>query len=296
MRRAAIRRSAITPATGPQRTTTVATSSALSCLLLAACATAPDQDWRGLELPPRASSAVTGAELLAALDGLSLTERESLLWREFRTGNVPSFLRTLVPVTTSAVIQGRKRTATFWCTPDYVGFGSAADWFRMPMSPTLAQRIADQLDCVLPTRHMVDAIWAHASLRLQPVPFHPSTHDIVAVSLFHRHHQQIEAQRSGRPRSQLTVGCKKDVVASALIGSWPGRVVIYGWHYPNGKPIQPLSKVHTFGHVDYSHGVRLVSRYVEVDGVPTTVDAVLADPFLQPLLSDEGPFTSWRYP
>jgi len=54
--------------------------------------------------------------------------------------------------------------------------------------------------------------------------------------------------------------------------------------------------VHAFAHVDYSHGLRLVARRMEVDGVMTTVDAVLADPALHPLLSDEGPFASWRYP
>ena len=34
---------------------------------------------------------------------------------------------------------------------------------------------------------------------------------------------------------------------------------------------------HTFGHVDYSHGVRLVPRTMELDGLLTTLDAVLAD-------------------
>jgi len=81
-----------------------------------------------------------------------------------------------------------------------------------------------------------------------------------------------------------------------LIASWPGRVCIYGWHYQNGTPIQPLSKVHTFPHVDYSHGIRLVARTCEVDGAFSTIDAVLADPALHVLLSDEGPFASWHYP
>jgi hypothetical protein len=220
----------------------------------------------------------------------------AVLWHELAAGNVPPFLRTLVPITTQAVIQGTQHHATFWCTRDYVGLGSDADWFRMPMTPTLAEQLAERLECTLPTRRMVDAIWAAAPVHLAPFPYSPAVYDILSVDLFYQHHQQIELQRGNAPQSLLVAGIKKDVVSSSLIGSWPGRVCIYGWHYQNGTPIQPLSKVHTFGHVDYSHGIRLVARTVEVDGALTTIDAVLADPLLHPLLSDEGPFTSWHYP
>lgn len=269
---------------------------ALVLALFAGCAAVSGQHPPGLVLPPRAPSAVTGSQLAPQLSALSLAARETLLWHEFAAGNVPAFLRTLVPVTTQAVIQGVTRTATFWCTRDYLGVGADADWFRLPMTPTLGQQLADRLECVLPTRRMVDAIWAQAPVQLAPFPYSPTVYNILSSDLFYQHHLQIEAQRAGQPQSLLVAGIKKDVVASALIASWPGRVVIYGWHQPNGVPIQPLSKVHTFAHVDYSHGIRLVARRMEIDGVPTTVDAVLADPVLHPLLSDEGPFASWRYP
>ncbi|MBM4059797.1 MAG: hypothetical protein FJ265_01700 [Planctomycetes bacterium] len=264
--------------------------------LLGACSLAPAQFPPGLVLPPRQPGAPTGSQLLGHLRGLSLTDRETLLWHELAAGNVPPFLRTLVPVTTQATIQGQPRTATFWCSRDYLGLGADNDWFRMPMTPTLAQQLADRLDCALPTRRMVDAIWAQAPVRVAPFPYNPNVYDILSVELFHQHHLQIESQRGGQSQTLLTGGQKKDVVASALIGSWPGRVCIYGWHQLNGTPIQPLSKVHTQSHVDYSHGIRLVARTCEVDGALTTVDAVLADPVLHPLLSDEGPFHSWRYP
>lgn len=270
--------------------------SSLPFCLLAACASAPVRFPPSLVLPPRAPDAATGAQLLPRLTGLSLAARETLLWHELAAGNVPAFLRTLVPVTVQATLQGQPHTARFWCTPDYVGLGADADWFRMPMTPTLAQQLADRLECVLPTRKMVDAIWAQAPLQLTPFPYSPATYDILSVALFHQHHLQIEMQRGAQPQHLLVAGSKKDVVASALIGSWPGRVCIYGWHQPSGAAIQPLSKVHTFAHVDYSHGIRLVARTMELDGALTTVDAVLADPVLHALLSDEGAFPSWRYP
>jgi hypothetical protein len=46
--------------------------------------------------------------------------------------------------------------------------------------------------------------------------------------------------------------------------------------------------VHASWYVDYSHGIRLVRQAVKVDGQPSTVAAVLKDPLLHPLLSDEG--------
>jgi len=265
-------------------------------VLLSACATAPAQFPPRLELPPRAANARTGSELRPLLSGLSLAAREQLLWHEFAAGNVPTFLRTLVPITVQATVAGTPHTATFWCTPDYLGVGADGDWFRLPMTPTLAQQLADRLDCALPTARMVDRIWAAAPLQLAPFPYSPTSYDILSLDLFHQHHLQIESQRGAASQSLLVAGIKKDVVASALIASWPGRVCIYGWHQPSGVPIQPLSKVHTFGHVDYSHGIRLVARTLELDGALTTVDAVLADPQLHVLLSGEGAFTSWRYP
>jgi len=265
-------------------------------LVPALAAVAAAQHPPRLRLPPRADSARTGVQIAAALDGMSVVQREAFLWHEFAAGNVPSFVRDLVPVTTRATIQGRVRSATFWCTPDHIGVGSDADWFRMPMTPELAQQLADRLGCALPSRRMVDAIWSTAPVKLPPSPISPASHPIQALAVFYQHHQRIEQQRQGYPRNLLVAGTKKDVVASALIAGWPGRVCIYGWHQQNGTPIQPLSKVHTSSYVDYSHGIRLVDQRVEIDGAPRSLASVLADPVLHPLLSDEGPFASHRYP
>ena len=268
--------------------------------VLGACALAQPSDSepaRGheLSLPARGAGTTPGSELVGQLHSLALGPREAAIWREVEAGNVPAFLRKLVPVQVEATVGGRLRTAIFWCAVDYFGLGHDDDWFRMPVTPQLAQRIADLGGAVLPTKAMVNAIWAAAPVKLAPHPFSPALHDILSVALFYAHHQHIESQREGQPRHLLVAGIKKDVVSSALIESWPGRVVIYGWHRPDGSPIQPLSKVHGDVHVDYSHGLRLVGKDMEVDGVPTTVAAVLADPELHVLLSDEGPIQRPRY-
>lgn len=267
----------------------------LALALLASCR-APAPAEPRLALPPPGGARTTGSELVQRIAPLSLASREQVLWDEFERGGVPSFLGHLVPVTTSAEVDGALRTARFWVAPDWFGFGTDADWCRMPMTPQLAQRIADRLDCTLPTRRMIDAVWQQAEVKLAPRPISPEEHDICSVAEFHRHHAMVEAQLQGADRELLVAGAKKDVVVSALVAAHPRRVVICGWHHPDGKPIQPLSKVHGFGHVDYSHGIRMVARRMAVDGVPTTVDAVLADPALHVLLSDEGPILQRRYP
>lgn len=237
---------------------------------------------------PAPPTAATGRELVAALTGSSLAQREQVLHDWFGRGAYPRRVLPTVPVQLVAELGGRQRRATVFVGADYFGFGTEGDWCRMPMSPPLGQAILDALDCVPPTRRLVDAIWRSAALRPAPVTFSPREHDICAVELFLAHHERIEAQLGARPPDALVAGIKKDLVASLLVAAHPGRVVIYGWHRPDGRPIQPLSKVHTFPHVDYSHGLRLVARRMLLDGEWTTVDAVLADPELAGLLSDEG--------
>ncbi len=225
-----------------------------------------------------------------------MQDREEFLWDELTAGNVPNFARDFVEISlTRNDALGQPRSVTYWVAPDYVAIGADIDFFRMPMTPALGQHLCELVDCTMPTRRMVDDIWAHAPVQLAPFPFNPQQHDILSPALFYQHHQQIELQRAGQPLGQIVAGIKKDVVITGLLATNPNRVAIYGWHYQNGTPIQPLSTVHVDYYADYSHGVRLVRNEVLVDGTPTTVAAVLADPVLHPLLSDEGAFTSSGY-
>jgi hypothetical protein len=260
--------------------------------LFVGCTTTPTA--YDLALPTR-RLVVPATELVATWATLPLAEREVRALAQFDGGNVPSFLRRLVPVQLHGTVAGRERTATVFVTPDYFGLGTEADWLRLPLTPQAAQRLADRLDCVLPTRRLVDAIWQQATVKVAPHPFSPKEHDILALPLFVDHLHAVEAARGDADRALLFAGHKKDVVVSPLLAEFPNRVVIYGWHRPDGRAIQPLWKGHTTGHVDYSHGIRFVARAVLIDGAPTTVDAVLADPLLHVLLSDEGPMANARY-
>ncbi|HPM23233.1 MAG TPA: hypothetical protein PLP66_04970 [Phycisphaerae bacterium] len=246
-------------------------------------------------IPPRATGAPLGSQFMAEAATLTQTAREVRVQDEITGGNIPGFLRTFVPVNVSAVIGGNTVNATFYVMPDYLCIGRDDDFARIPMTPLIAQPIADAFECLLPTRKMVNAIYSAATVKLAPVPISPATVDIMLATTFYRHHQIIEGQRAGQPLGLLVGGIKKDVVITPLLASNPGKVAIYGWHQLNGVPIQPLYLGHVDWYVDYSHGIRLVSQTMIVDGVETTVAAVLADPNLCVLLSDEGVVTNPSY-
>jgi hypothetical protein len=109
------------------------------------------------------------------------------------------------------------------------------------------------------------------------------------------HNALVRVLVDGRPRGSLVAGVKKDVVVSNRLDEKPNRVAIYGWHTPDGKPIQPLSIVHRDSYVDYSHGVRLMRRAVLVDGKRRDARHVLHDADVCDLLSDEGPVRRSSY-
>src|SRR5439155_4581637 len=211
------------------------------------------------------------------------------------SGNLPDFLRTLVPVTVSGVINGTNHSGLYYVTSDYLAIGTDADYFLEPMTPILAQRLCNRLGYTLPTRKMVNQIWTNAAVKLTPQPIAPSA-EMITVPVFAQHNAMVKSQRETNsfPLGALVSGDKKDVIISTKIytnfsnTNITKPVVIYGWHYTSGDPIQPLYNGHEQTYADYSHGIRLVQNAMTVDGNPTTVTNVLTDPNLAALLSDEG--------
>jgi hypothetical protein len=269
---------------------------------LAASSTTPATPSR-FRLPARSASAIKGREFVKQIENLSLDEREAAILREITRGNFPDFLRNLKTVSIRGRMQdaGEEVAASIEVMPDYLAVGSDVDFVRMPMTPQTAQRIADAFGCILPTRKIVDAIDAQAELHLEPRPL---TQKREAVATFLEHHGIIEGQRRNHlpdPPSKgegvlLIIGIKKDIVLSPRIFERPNRLAIYGWRQLDGRPIQPLTTVHSGRYVDYSHGARLLRNSIEVDGKEFQVDELLADPERCGLVSDEGPINPPRYP
>ena len=266
---------------------------------LAALATLPSAgalSAQRIDLPDRTPSSPGGAAIAEDLLGLDLEDREDRLLDEVLSGNVPAFLRGFVAVELLAELDGRERVVQLNVLPDVLSVGADRDFFRIPLSPRAAQVIADRTGTSLPTSKISDAIWSAATLRMVPQPIPPSER-MTTVPVFADHHWLIEAAwPDGLARGTPVAGIKKDVVLTPRLEDEPGRVAIYGWHWQDGTPIQPVYTGHIDDWVDYSQGIRLVSRRVMVDGVEYDLVDLLEDPALWPLVSDEGPMRSGRYP
>lgn len=242
-------------------------------------------------LPTRASDAATGSELEAILRSLPLVERENRIFAEITSGNIPDFLRQLTPVTTTRVVNGTEYTITYHAAPDYLAVGSDEDYFLMPMTPLLAQRLANALGFTMPTRRMVDQIWQAAPLKLNPQPIPPSD-QMNTIPVMFTHNTMVREQRDTHiqqhPPGTLVAGHKKDVIISNRIYTTANSVVIYGWHYTNGNPIQPVFAGHGETYADYSHGIRAVADSVWLNGETVHIRQIVQHPDLHVLLSDEG--------
>jgi hypothetical protein len=251
-----------------------------------------------LSIPARPAGARTGTQFYGYSSSMALTDRENAIFTEVTSGNIPDFQRTMVEVAITTTISGQSHTFSYYVIPDYLAIGCDTDYFLMPMSPLMAQKIADRLGCNLPTRKMVNDIWYHASVKMTPSPISPSAL-MITIPVFWDHNTTLRVQRAaffpGNPLGSLVSGDKKDVVVTKLLATTPGKVAIYGWHYTTGSPIQPLYLGHEDTYADYSHGIRLVRMAMTLDGSSTTIANVLQDPVLNPLLSDEGAVTSYRY-
>jgi hypothetical protein len=210
------------------------------------------------DIPPRARHAMTGSAFIKSVTLLSRDEREAAIRRELFAGNIPSFLRNLRTVeVTDTTTDSVKHTVSYDVMPDYLAIGSDRDFVRIPMTPLTVERES------------------------------PLT--------FLQHHRIIEDQLRGVERGTFVAGIKKDVVVTNRLGEKPQRVAIYGWHYVNGQPIQPLYVGHVDWYVDYSHGIRPVRRVMRVDGVQSSFEKTVSDPELNGLISDEGVITVSRY-
>jgi hypothetical protein len=241
-------------------------------------------------IPPRSVDALTGSQFADLISELDPHERERVALDQLLSGNLPTFLRHLIPIELTAPgPHGRPLTATIFVTADYLAIGTDADFFRIPLNLHSALAIANRFGFLLPTTKVVDAIYRRSRFHFVPQPL-PAGPQMTSAAYFWLHNQMIEHQSraQGVSPGALVSGHKKDLVITNRLAARPGQLAIYGWHRSSGEPIQPLSTVHGAGYADYSHGVRLVSQQAIVDGRVQSVYDILRDPVLARVLSDEG--------
>src|ERR1035437_9445474 len=122
-------------------------------------------------IPARAGQDLTGSQFINYVSKMNPQEREQAIRDEILKGNLPEFLRKLVPVELHCELpSGRSLTATIFVAPDYLAIGSADDFLRIPMNLHTAVAIAEHFGFILPTKKMVDAIYLQSRYHLVPQP------------------------------------------------------------------------------------------------------------------------------
>lgn len=246
-------------------------------------------------IPSRDPGAVTGSAFIQANMDLLGAPRETNILNEFLHGNIPDFLRNLVPVTVS----DGTNSITYLVMPDVLCLGSDADYVRMPMNPHTAQAIATEYDCTLPTTKIANCIWSAAVNKLAPAPWGPPYDgDMQKTYRIGVHNTTVNNQLAGKDPHALITGHKKDVVLTNRLypNNSSRRVAIYGWFMLTGTPIQELNPTsHEDTYEDYSHGIRLIANDVVVNGNPMRMQDVFSNTALSHLVSDEGNLVFQKY-
>jgi len=250
---------------------------------------------------PVPEAPMSGTEFIASIKGMDNKTREQAFLNALLAGHVPGSMRTFVVISADFVdTQGLGHTLKVQVLQDYLTIGTDADRFRVPLWPLTAQQVADAWNCVMPTYELVDAIWKVAA-QVPPQPWGPPyDHTMMNTDRMVAQSAKIDAKMAalGIDRASLVAGHKKDVILTKQLATHPKSVSIYGWHQPNGKPIQglPLYLGHENTYSDYSHGNRLVSRDCLLDGQPDDLGRILMDPVLSVAVSAEGPLPFIRQP
>jgi hypothetical protein len=262
-------------------------------LLVAAVPSGPPAP-PSLRIPPRAADAMSGSEFARSIEGLPLKVRSRRVLEELRAGNVPDFLRQLVPVRLqhryADLSVGR---GVVFVSSDYLSIGSNEDYFRIPVDLYTATAFAREFGFVLPTAKMVDAIYAQSEVRVRPSPMKPGK-AMRSVDYYRRHNERIESQLASLRLGDLVSGHKKDLVLTRKLTPSRKKVAIYGWHKLDGEPIQPVSTIHVGAYADYSHGLRIVSDRVYVNGSEQSIYEVLSDERAARVLIRGGPIPDAR--
>lgn len=249
-------------------------------------------------LADKPAATLAGSDFMRRADTTSFWVLEDLIVETVTVGQVPDALRHFrkitftTPVVDSVEILRKKHKVEMWVLPDYVAIGTNDDFVRMPMGPLAAQRIADALDCTLPTPFLVDRIAEASEGHVDIFPFRPLGNRNSQPIVFQDSNNAINAQFKayGYEFGQFISGLKKDIVLTYKIMTlteYERNVAIYGWHHPDGRAQQPLFVRHGNFYVDYSHGVRLIYNKVKIDGVEYNIREILQSPELYRLLSDE---------
>lgn len=234
-------------------------------------------------------------------------QREALIWAEIEKGNHPGFARVFAPV---VLKDDRGRSATVQVSVDGFAIGTEDDWLRVALSGYHAQKIADFFECCLPTNKIVFEAYRQAKVKLvahllecqavgggrwQRSTFACRLHEDILQGRVPCKRGQPYTEAAGRldPRlgshegrcslppgehpRVLVAGHLKEVTIN---GEDLSKTLAFAGLFPaNGRPLQAgIGGPHGPGFADYSHGVRLVARRVDLDGKAMDYEDLVTDP------------------
>lgn len=135
---------------------------------------------------------------------------------------------------------------------------AVAPQYIWPVGIGQAEDIAKAAGCELPSKALVDAIWAAADLKIDAAKMVKNDHDgtprtMASLETFNERARVLESQVRGRP-FRLLAGYAKDVIRHE------GKIGLYGWQNADGSVIQPFFSGHARGWIDYSQGLRCCRR------------------------------------
>ena len=205
---------------------------------------------------------------------------------------------------------------------DAFRIGEPGDSWRVPVTPILAQQIADELSCnhgvscLLPTALLDDLAWNKAATRVPPHYMANTDAEVAIMGKAGRsweHSRWIDAQLAavGHEEGWLVRNVGKCWINTP--GLWirddgSSRGVNYGWHWPTQEPAttraattfggwvkQNIGYAHNAQHTDYSQTLTLVSDEVQLTDHASgetglvSLASMALDNDLCKMVSHEGP-------
>jgi hypothetical protein len=181
---------------------------------------------------------------------------------------------------------------------------------RVNVSAALLQKIADALGASMLTPKLADELYIKSAVVIPPSPQAISSDTWAMVDHSLRVDEQLK-NAGGRPSESTISTVGKDwVLSNKLRGT--SKAMNYGWHFkgktfggqayepsatvPGLRVVQGQGTAHNSLHSDYSQVARLVKNEASVDGVDTTIQAILQDPSTSHLASHEGVLSVLRQP
>lgn len=244
---------------------------------------------------PERSAQFSGSDLAEMMRGLEGQAREDFILEQVRNGCVPDFMR----VASQIILSGAGGVVgSLEVCPDYLCLGTDEDYIYAQCSIVTAQKVADEIGAMLPTKKIVDEIWKQAHGKIDIVTQTPDK-TMVTSPVFLKQSRDVIAKRAllGAPLGALMDGGFKNYILVPGLAARPGQTCIYGFHRLNGKPVQdPNLSAHDRDYVDYSQCPRFISLEMFVGDDLLNVADVLAHALLHVLVTSEGASKVHRVP